>query len=130
MSGPPSELLAICRALPEVTATGAGRHVGFEVRGRRFAWFLDDHHGDGRVALTCKVPPGENVALIDGDPTRFFLPAYVGARGWVGVRLDVGEVDWDRIEKLVLDSYRLTAPKRLARQAGGAPSPPPGWGTR
>ena len=108
-----ARLIEICHSLPEVTS-GGDQHVGFEVRGRRFAWFLDDHHGDGRVALNCKVPSGENRALVDADPEHFFIPAYLGARGWVGFWLDLDEVDWDRVEQLVYDSYRLTAPKRLA----------------
>lgn len=108
----------ICAALPEATSRREGAHVGFEVRGRRFAWFLEDHHGDGRVALNLKVPPGENSVLIDSDPDRFFMPAYLGPRGWLGVWLDTGAVDWDRVEQLLVDSYRLTAPKRLAARIG------------
>ncbi len=103
----------ICHGLPEVTSS-PGRHIGFEVRGRRFAWYLDDHHGDGRLALVCKAPPGENAALAAAEPARYFMPSYVGPKGWVGVWLDVDSVDWDRVEALVADSYRLVAPKRLA----------------
>jgi len=121
VGGPPSRLLEICGSLPEVTSDSAGRHLAFEVRGKRFAWFLDDHHGDGRLALTCKAAPGQNAALVDEDPSRFFLPSYVARRGWVGVWLDTGEVDWDRIELLLHDSYRLTAPKGLAARLGAEP---------
>jgi phosphoribosylglycinamide formyltransferase-1 len=109
----------ICRALPEVTSSEEGRHVGFEVHGRRFAWFLDDHHGDGRIALNCKVPPGENASLAEDEPDRFFIPPYLGPRGWVGIWLDTPKVDWDRVEKLLRDSYRLRAPKRLVRALEG-----------
>ncbi len=105
----------ICHGLPEATSS-PGQHVGFEVRGRRFAWYLDDHHGDGRLALVCKAPPGENAALAAADRARYFMPSYVGPKGWVGVWLDTGSVDWDRVEALVTDSYRLVAPKRLARE--------------
>jgi hypothetical protein len=108
-------LTEICSSLPQVTSRG-DQHIAYEVRKRKFAYFLDDHHGDGKVALACKAPPGENEALIDEDPDRFFIPAYVGPRGWVGLRLDAGEVDWDRVEALVVESYRLVAPKGLARQ--------------
>jgi hypothetical protein len=108
-------LTEICSSLPQVTSRG-DQHIAYEVRKRKFAYFLDDHHGDGKVALACKAPPGENSALIDEDPERFFIPAYVGPRGWVGLRLDVGEVDWDRVEALVVESYRLVAPKGLSRQ--------------
>jgi predicted DNA-binding protein (MmcQ/YjbR family) len=100
--------------LPEAGASG-DRHLGCVVRGRTFAWLLDDHHGDGRLAVTVKVAPGRNAALVEEDPERFFMPSYLAARGWVAVALDRGEPDWDLVEDLVRDSYRLVAPKRLAR---------------
>ncbi len=84
------------------------------MRGRTFAYYLDDHHGDGRVALNCKVPPGDLEPLVTLDPGRFFVPAYLGARGWIGVRLDGDAVDWEEVARFVTVSYRLVAPKRLA----------------
>ena len=109
--------MAIGAALPEATAEPAGRHVVFRVRGRTFAYLQDDHHGDGRVALVCKVDPGENEALVGAEPDRFFMPSYVGRRGWVGFRLDGPDVPWDVVAELVTDSYRRVAPKGLARSA-------------
>jgi hypothetical protein len=113
-----ARLVAICRALPGVTARG-DQHVTFQVRGRTFAYYLEDHHGDGRVALCCKAAPGEQQALVAADPVRFYRPAYLGARGWVAVRLDLGGVDWDEVAELALDAYRLTAPKRLLALVDG-----------
>jgi predicted DNA-binding protein (MmcQ/YjbR family) len=110
-------LVEICLALPEATSSGE-RHIGFQVRGRTFAYYLDDHHGDGRVALCCKVPPGDLEPLVGVDPDRFYVPAYLGARGWIGVRLDRPDVDWAEIARFVAVSYRLVAPKRLAARAG------------
>jgi hypothetical protein len=107
-------LVRLCRTLPEATATPHHQHVGFQVRGRTFAWYVDDEHGDGRVGLLCKAPPGGNTALVAADPHRFYLPRYVGKRGWVGLRLDLQDVDWGEVAELVADSYRLVAPKRLA----------------
>ena len=78
----------ICADLPEAERELSGNHAGFRVRGRIFAWFLDDHHGDGIVAITCKVAPGRNAELVELDPRRFFIPSYSGARGWVALRLD------------------------------------------
>jgi hypothetical protein len=119
-----ARVVDICAGLPEV-AVDDGRHIGFSVRGKRFAWFLDDHHGDGRLALTCKAPPGENTALAERHAGRFFLPSYVASRGWVGLRLDAGPVDWDEVERLAVDAYLLTAPKRLGAsvrsQSPGSP---------
>ena len=110
-----ARLTEICQALPQVTAESHDPHVLYRVRGRNFAYFQEDHHGDGRVALVCKAPPGENAVRIEADPIRFFMPSYVGPRGWVGFRLDTESVDWDEVADLVLVSYRLVAPKRLAR---------------
>jgi hypothetical protein len=104
----------ICLALPEATRDVLGQHAGFLVRKKTFAYYLDDHHGDGIVGITCKVLPGDNTALIATQPDRFYMPAYVGPKGWVGLRLDVGAVDWDEVSELLLGSYRLVAPKRLA----------------
>jgi hypothetical protein len=107
-------LSKICLALPEVVREDHGRHAGFLVRKRTFAWFLDDHHGDGVVSVTCKVIPGDNTALAAADPSRFYIPAYVGSKGWVAMRLDTGKLDWKEVADLVTGSYRLIAPKRLA----------------
>lgn len=74
-------LTKICLALPEAARTVMGRHAAFLVRKKTFAYYLDDHHGDGIVAVTCKVLPGDNARLIGADPGRFYMPAYVGARG-------------------------------------------------
>ena len=106
---------AICLDLPQARQEITGRHAAFRVRGRTFAYFLDDHHGDGIVGLAAKAAPGAAEALIAEDPERFYRPAYLGHRGWVGVRLDTGAVDWDEVAGLVVESYRLCAPKSLAR---------------
>jgi len=116
-----TRLTKICLALPEATRQIMGRHAGFYVRKKTFAYFLDDHHGDGIVGINCKVLPGDNTALISADPTRFYMPAYIGSKGWVGLRLDVGEIDWEEVQELVTHSYRLVAPKRLAAAVGQLP---------
>ena len=108
-------LSAICLDLPEATREITGRHAAFRVRGRTFVYFLDDHHGDGIVGLNAKAASGAAEMLIAEDPERFYRPAYLGHRGWVGVRLDTGAVDWDEVAGFVVDSYRLCAPKSLAR---------------
>src|SRR5438876_568063 len=83
---------------PAPGGTGhASQRIGCQARGRTFAYYLDDDHGDGRVALCCKVPLGDQEALIDLDPERFFRPAYLGVKGWVSVRLDLHTVDWDEV---------------------------------
>jgi phosphoribosylglycinamide formyltransferase-1 len=107
-------LTKIALALPDVLRECRGGHAQFLVRGKTFAYFLNDHHGDGMVAVTCKVLPGDNTVLASASPDRFYLPSYIGSRGWVALRLDVGPVDWDEVKELLAGSYRLVAPKRLA----------------
>lgn len=107
-------LTKIALALPEATRWYNGEHAAFRVRKKTFAYFLDDHHGDGIVAVTCKVLPGENAALAAAQPERFYLPAYIGPKGWVALRLDIGKIDWNEVGELLLVSYQLIAPKRLA----------------
>jgi len=108
-------LSKICLALPEVTRSYNGQHASFLIRKKTFAYFLNDHHGDGIVSIACKVLPGDNEALA-AQPRRFYLPAYIASRGWVALRLDAGEIDWDEVSELVKGSYQLIAPKRLAAQ--------------
>ena len=111
-----ARLSKLCLALPEAVREDCHGHVAFLVRKRTFAYFLNNHHGDGIVSVACKVLPGDNAALAAGQPARFYLPAYIGPRGWVALRLDSGKVDWDEVAELVTTSYRLVAPKRLASQ--------------
>jgi predicted DNA-binding protein (MmcQ/YjbR family) len=110
-------LTTVCLRLPGTTRKMTGDHVTFYVRKKVFAYFLDNHHGDGIVGLVCKVLPGDNTALIASNPGKFYMPAYVGPRGWVGLRLDRARVDWEEVEELVTHSYQLIAPKRLATTA-------------
>lgn len=107
-------LTKIALALPEATRQVYGSHAQFLVRKKTFAYFLNDHHGDGIVAVTGKVLPGDNKALAEAQPRRFYLPAYIASKGWVALRLDVGKIDWDEVRELLLGSYALIAPKRLA----------------
>jgi phosphoribosylglycinamide formyltransferase-1 len=107
-------LRKICLALPEAeVASRTGQHDKYTVRGRTFGHFLNDHHGDGRIALNCKVAAGGMDVLIDGDPDRFYPAQYLGPRGWIAMRLDLPKTDWSLAEELVRDSYRMVAPKRL-----------------
>lgn len=109
-----ARLTKICLALPEATRQVCGAHAGFLVKKKTFAWFLYDHHGDGIVGISCKVLKGDNARLVAADPGRFYMPAYIASKGWVALRLDVGEVDWDEVKDLVTGSYQLVAPKKLA----------------
>ena len=107
-------LTKVCLALPESSRELAGRHARFHVRDKTFAWYLDDHHGDGIVSVSCKMALDENREVAALDPARFYLPAYMAHRGWIALRLDAGKIDWSEVAEIVADSYRLVAPKRLA----------------
>lgn len=106
----------ICLTLPETTEEVHGDHRTFRIGKAKkvFAYFLNNHHGDGIVSLCCKVAPGDNTWLANAQPARYYLPAYIGPRGWVGLRVDQGRIDWDEVSELVKDSYRRTAPAKLA----------------
>jgi predicted DNA-binding protein (MmcQ/YjbR family) len=108
-----ARLTKICVALPDATREVMGSHAGFRVRKKTFAYFLNDHHGDGIVSVCAKVLPGDNTALISAQPARFYMPSYIGPKGWVALRLDRGAVDWKEVGELVKTSYQLVAPKRL-----------------
>ena len=103
-------LRAICLALPEAVEKETWGDPTFRVRERIFALM---RRGDGRLSLWCKAPEGSQMVLVGADPDRFFVPPYVGHKGWVGVRLDP-EPDWNEVAALVRRSYRLIAPKRFS----------------
>jgi len=106
----------MCLALPEATERLSHGEPTFFVR--LFAMYAaaNNHHGDGRSAVWCKAAPGNQSIMVRMDPDRFFVPPYVGTRGWLGVRLDVPGVDWDQIADLVVDAYRTVAPKKLVER--------------
>jgi hypothetical protein len=109
---PIERLRAICLALPEVIERLSHGEPTWFIRDKQvFVTFADRHHDD-RVAFWCADPSGAQETLVDSDPDRFFIPPYVGHRGWLGVYLDV-PVDWDEIARLVDDAYRRVAPARL-----------------
>jgi hypothetical protein len=105
----------ICLRLPETTERPSHGEPTFFVGGKRsFATVWDSHHGDGRFALICAAPPGMQEALVEADPERFFVPPYVGHRGWIGVRLDRA-FKRDEITAIIEDAYAEVAPPRLLR---------------
>jgi hypothetical protein len=103
-------LREICLALPravEVETWGAPTYrIGAKI-------FALENRGERQVSFWCKAPEGSQMVLVGADPDRFFIPPYLGHKGWVGVRLDCGP-DWNEVAALVRRSYRLVAPKRLA----------------
>ena len=104
----------ICLGLPEAAEKPFGGHTSpaFRVRDKMFVVVSED-----RTSLTAKAPPGVQSILINADPDRFFVPKYVGSKGWVGVRLDLAtQPDWEELAEIIYESYCLLAPKRLVAQ--------------
>ncbi|RXZ65652.1 phosphoribosylglycinamide formyltransferase [Pelagerythrobacter rhizovicinus] len=101
-------------ALPEAEETlSHGMPCFGIVKGKKFAWVSVDHHGDGVTALLAKISGADEQAhLIETDPARYYRPPYFGD-GWIGIRLDLGDTDWDAIESWLSRSWRAVAPKRL-----------------
>jgi hypothetical protein len=102
---------SICLSLPEAEERLSWNAPTFRVGGRQFAMFLNNHHGDGRIALWCAAPPGVQQDLVAADPGRFFVPPYVGVGGWLGIRLD-RRLGKGAIAALIEQAYRTIAEKR------------------
>jgi len=106
---------AICLALPEVTERLSHGEPTWFIRGQKTFVSVDNHHhGSAHFGLWCAAPFGAQDALVSARPEAYFVPPYVGHRGWVGIRLDVPPVDWDAIELIIRDAYRKVAPPKLA----------------
>jgi predicted DNA-binding protein (MmcQ/YjbR family) len=113
------QVRALCLALPEAFELETWEHPTFRVGGGKGKIFCTAA-ADGSTA-TIKAEAEEREALLEqGDP--FFMPPYVGGKGWVGVRLDRPDTDWDEVAELIATSYCLIAPKRLAKQVTAPPS--------
>jgi hypothetical protein len=107
----------ICLALPETSERLSHGAPTFFVRGKRaFLMVLTDHHGDGRFAIWCAAADGMQQMLVEADPERFFVPPYVGHRGWLGFRLD-RDLDLDELAGIAEDAYAEVAPAKLVEAA-------------
>jgi predicted DNA-binding protein (MmcQ/YjbR family) len=113
---------ALCLDLPETFEAETWGHPTFRIatgKGRIFCTAATD---GSTIAL--KADPVEREALLaEGD--RYFVPAYVGSKGWLGVRTDDPRTDWDEVAELIATSYCLIAPKRLAQRVTAPPAPDP-----
>jgi predicted DNA-binding protein (MmcQ/YjbR family) len=111
----------VCLWLPEAEEFLSHGSSNFRVRGKTFATYAVNHHGDGRVALWLNAPPGAQEVYVRADPARFFVPPYVGARGWLGVELDHG-LAWQRVAELVREAYERVASAELLKRIGATPA--------
>ena len=102
-----------CLSLPEATEQEAWGELTWRVRKKVFAMFASagNHHGAGHDSLWCAGPLGVQEILVNNEPEKFFVPPYVGTKGWFGVR--IGAVDDHQLRELVVQSYCMVAPKKL-----------------
>jgi hypothetical protein len=111
-------LRRICLSLPKVTERLSHGEPTWFVQDKKTFVMYANHHHDDRLAFWCAAPRDAQETLVAADPERFFIPPYVGHRGWLGVYLDV-PVDWSQIAELVVDAYREVAPKGLRAELEG-----------
>ena len=109
---PLEALRRLCLSLPEATERPSHGEPTWFVRDKKTFVMYANHHHDNRLAFWCAAPDGAQETRVAADPGRFFVPPYVGYRGWLGVYLDV-PVDWDEIADIVTEAYRVVAPKKL-----------------
>ncbi len=108
-------IIEVCRELPEVAYEVVGdSHIAFRIRKKIFGYYLFDHHGDGIIAFCCKSTLNEQRRLVREDSESFFVPAYLGSKGWIAIRLDLDEVDWETVSELARRAYQSIAPRKLA----------------
>jgi hypothetical protein len=107
----------VCLWLPQTEEVIAHGQPDFRVNGKTFATYVVNHHGDGRIALWLNAPDGAQQWHVKQDPKHFFVPPYVGPRGWLGVNLDKG-IAWQTVAKLVREAYEKVAPAALAKSIG------------
>ena len=108
-------LIGVLTELPEVTYEVVGDgHIAFRIRKKIFGYYQFDHHGDGIIAFCCKSTINEQRRLVREDSESFFVPAYLGSKGWIAIRLDLDAVDWDTVSELARQAYQAIAPRKLA----------------
>lgn len=108
-------LAKICSSLREVESRVHTDFIDYRVRTKLFAYFLFGHDPDGITSICVKCDPGENVNRASSDPDLYYLPPYIGKKGWFGIRVDRAAIDWKDIEEAVRHSYRLAAPRSLSK---------------
>ena len=115
-----AQVRALCLALPEAAEKiSHGAPTFFIEKGKVFAYFSHNHHGDGRTAVQVKTSGlEEQEMLIEAEPDLYYRPPYIGPAGWIGIRLDQGDTDWDHVGDRIAQSWELVAPRRLL-EAGG-----------
>ena len=108
---PRERVIEIVESFPDAEAVPvAGLHLSLEVKGKRFGWFMENHHCNERIEINCKALPGVGQAMVAANSVVYYIPAMI--RRWgVGIWLDVDGIDWDEVRDLLFDAYLMAAPK-------------------
>lgn len=109
-----SRLRQLCLGLPEAREVEAWGAPTFRVKTIFATYSGPGKYGsDARPSAWIKADGTSQALMVAAEPDRFFVPPYVGPRGWVGVYLDA-ETDWEGLEQLLWDAWRMSVPKKLA----------------
>jgi hypothetical protein len=111
---PLPRLRKICLALPDTWEKLSHGEPAFFVGKKQFASYDNHHHGAPHISVWCSAPPGAQQVLVNADPDRFFVPPYVGQRGWVAIVLD-NSPDWGEVAAVIEEAYLNVASERLRK---------------
>ena len=114
----------LCLAFPETEEILSHGSPTFKAKGKSFAIFTVNHHGDGRVGYYLNSPPGAQQLYTENEPDIYFVPPYVGPKGWLGVELNKG-LEWDTVARLVHDAWANTVPAAIAARLEQTPGVEP-----
>lgn len=120
----PQAVQGLCLAFPGAEEKSVPPHRDYRVAGKTFAWFVINHHGDGRVALWLPMPKGAQLTFTELAPHAYFVPPYVGHKGWLGIELDQG-LGWKEIAARVREAWENVAPASLVSQLDATPKVEP-----
>jgi len=121
---PRDKVIEIVESFPDAVALPvASVHLSLEIRGMRFGWFMENHHGNHRIEINCKALPGVGEAMVEKNRAVYVIPKMVRNRGWgIGFWLDVPGIDWDEIRDLLHDAYVIATPQVKANRGDSSTS--------
>lgn len=129
----PEAVAQLCLSFPNTEAFESHGAPSYRIiNGRVFAMLATNHHGDGRLALWLNAPTGAQPEWVDPAQLgtaqeRYFVPPYLGPRGWLGITLNHG-FDLRVLHRHIEQAYRNTAPPRVQLETAAFqpfPAPPP-----
>jgi len=109
------KIVEIVSSFPEGACLPANEHLSLQVADKRFGWYMQSHHGDGRIDVNCKAPRGVAEILVASNPLLYHVPQYFGHLGWIGIYLDIEEIPWDEVRDVLFEAYKLSVPKKLLK---------------